>query len=325
MQESNARGQEADGQPWQRRAVLERLYVDQGKSQSEIADELGCTRSTVSRWLDKHDIGTREKGDPKVQGETPWRDEDTLRELYLDEELTTYEIGDRLGCQDTTVARWLRNYGIEVRKRGGKHPPKHPKLSNGEWLRDQYHRKRRSTKDIADQLDVSPSNVRRWMNRAGVELHGQLLKYPTLNDEEKLREWYEDEILDTNEIADRIGCSQSAVCHHMDRLGIERRSQDELTGEMSPRWKGGYTEFRGTNWPKLRAKALEADDYRCQGCGRNEDDHRAEHGVGLHVHHIRPVTEFDDPADADTVDNLVPLCRDCHNEWEGIPLRPTTD
>lgn len=94
------------------------------------------------------------------------------------------------------------------------------------------------------------------------------------------------------------------------------------TGSDHPLWEGGYSQNRGTNWPKLRQKTLEENDYLCQGCGRHDDDHRDEHGVGLHVHHIRPVTEFDEPADADTVDNLVPLCRECHREWEGLPVRP---
>lgn len=98
-----------------------------------------------------------------------------------------------------------------------------------------------------------------------------------------------------------------------------------LTGEDHPQWKGGYTQHRGTDWPKLREKALQADDYQCQGCGWHDDDHRDEHGVGLHVHHIRPVTSFENPADADTVGNLVPLCRDCHGKWEGVPLRPRID
>lgn len=97
---------------------------------------------------------------------------------------------------------------------------------------------------------------------------------------------------------------------------------ENQSGENSVHWKGGYSKYRGTDWPSLRERTLEAEDYCCQGCGRRDDDHRDEHGVGLHVHHIRPVTEFDDPADADTVDNLVPLCRDCHKEWEGVPLRP---
>lgn len=104
----------------------------------------------------------------------------------------------------------------------------------------------------------------------------------------------------------------------------EKQSRERL-GEDHPNWKGGYSQNRDTNWPALRERALEDNDYCCQGCGRHDDDHREEHGVGLHVHHIRPVTSFETPEDADTVDNLVPLCRDCHYEWEGIPIRPVAE
>lgn len=99
-----------------------------------------------------------------------------------------------------------------------------------------------------------------------------------------------------------------------------------LVGEAAPNWKGGYARDRDTNWPKLRAKILAACDHRCQGCGRHNDDHEEEYGVGLHAHHILPVTYFTSrglpPEAADTVENGVALCRDCHPEWEGVPVRP---
>lgn len=47
-------------QPWQDRETLVELYHDEGMTTREIADELGCTNGTVSRWLDKHDVGTRD-------------------------------------------------------------------------------------------------------------------------------------------------------------------------------------------------------------------------------------------------------------------------
>lgn len=83
-------------------------------------------------------------------------------------------------------------------------------------------------------------------------------------------------------------------------------------GENHPRWKGGYTEYRGTHWPKLRHRVIKSHRYQCANCGRDQEDHRDEYGVGLHCHHVEPVTSFDKPIEADTVDNLVPLCRDCH-------------
>jgi len=46
--------------PWQDATTLAQLYHGKGMTTREIATELGCTNGTVSRWLDKHDIQTRE-------------------------------------------------------------------------------------------------------------------------------------------------------------------------------------------------------------------------------------------------------------------------
>ncbi|QLH80965.1 HNH endonuclease [Halosimplex pelagicum] len=74
--------------------------------------------------------------------------------------------------------------------------------------------------------------------------------------------------------------------------------------------RGAYT---GEKWAVARSAALARDNGRCQDCG-SEDD--------LHVHHIKPVREFDVPADAHYVENLVVLCKYCHKTWEGRDDRP---
>lgn len=45
----------------------------------------------------------------------PWRNEDLLRELYVNRGLGTPTIGERLGCSYSTVNRWLEKFGIEKR------------------------------------------------------------------------------------------------------------------------------------------------------------------------------------------------------------------
>jgi transcriptional regulator with XRE-family HTH domain len=51
---------EADRRPWRDAETLERLYIAEELTTREIADRLGCTNGTVSKWLNHHDIPTRE-------------------------------------------------------------------------------------------------------------------------------------------------------------------------------------------------------------------------------------------------------------------------
>lgn len=72
-------------------------------------------------------------------------------------------------------------------------------------------------------------------------------------------------------------------------------------------------------WRDARQRTLERDDYACVVCGLTHEEHRRRDdlfGRGLHVHHLTPVAEFDDPAEAHVLDNLVTLCADHHSQVE---------
>lgn len=49
--------------PHRDKAVLRELYWNRGLSTHEVAAELECTNPTISRWLDKNDLGARDDGD----------------------------------------------------------------------------------------------------------------------------------------------------------------------------------------------------------------------------------------------------------------------
>lgn len=91
------------------------------------------------------------------------------------------------------------------------------------------------------------------------------------------------------------------------------------SGENSPFWKGGTTEYRGPNWRKQKAAARKRDGHRCQHCGVSED----EIGQHLDVHHVKPFREFgyipdqnDNYRQANKLSNLLTLCRSCHLKVE---------
>lgn len=50
--------------------------------------------------------------------QTPWRNKERLRKLYVDQLMSQQEIADRWGCHQRTISYWLDKYGIETRSCG---------------------------------------------------------------------------------------------------------------------------------------------------------------------------------------------------------------
>lgn len=67
--------------------------------------------------------------------------------------------------------------------------------------------------------------------------------------------------------------------------------------------------------PKLRKICIESWGYQCQCCGF--DFSKAYEGeIGekyIEVHHLRPISSFDEEHEVDPVHDLVPLCSNCHS------------
>lgn len=98
---------------------------------------------------------------------------------------------------------------------------------------------------------------------------------------------------------------------------------ENMVGSASPRWKGGEAPY-GAGWTRQKRRQVRRrDQYRCQDCGVTQPEHLDEHNEALHVHHIVPAREFDNPEGRNDRSNLITLCRACHNKWEKFPgLRP---
>lgn len=101
-----------DGEPWRDRDTLERLYVDEGLTQEEVAERLDCGRTTVASWLRKYDIPTQGPGRRNVP---ELHDPELLHELYVDRGLSLRGVADEIGCHATSVARALRRHDIGVK------------------------------------------------------------------------------------------------------------------------------------------------------------------------------------------------------------------
>lgn len=97
-------------------------------------------------------------------GGSPWRDEVTLRELYIDNGMSTTEIGNELDCSDVTIGNWLNKHGIER--------PEKPWKDRG-TLRRLYIDDGKSTYDIAEELDCSDVTVSEWLRRYDIPVRGR--------------------------------------------------------------------------------------------------------------------------------------------------------
>lgn len=91
-------------------------------------------------------------------------------------------------------------------------------------------------------------------------------------------------------------------------------------GENNPAWRGGHREYYGPDWRAIRRQARRRDNNECRRCGATAN------GRELDVHHIKPVSSFENPNDANTLENVVTLCKPCHmkSEWHGIDF-PVAD
>lgn len=102
---------------------LRKKYHEDDLSQSEIADILGCHQHSVSRKMRDFGIETKTRGEHQTPIEL--KDADRLENLYWEEELSTYEIAERLDTSYTAVRYNLLKNGIELRERwkSGKENP----------------------------------------------------------------------------------------------------------------------------------------------------------------------------------------------------------
>lgn len=92
---------------------LRQQYLEEVKSTHEIAELCDCSHSVVLTHLEKHEIEKRERTEKTVSSRL--KDEQWLREQYVEKGLSTTEIGDLCDVSQRTACRWLDRHGIETR------------------------------------------------------------------------------------------------------------------------------------------------------------------------------------------------------------------
>lgn len=92
---------------------LHKQYIEREKCVVKIANECGCGKTTVVKWLDEHNIETRTNTpDPPDERLT---DPEWIRERYVERKWSTKDIAKECNCSDSTAFRWVKKHGVDTR------------------------------------------------------------------------------------------------------------------------------------------------------------------------------------------------------------------
>jgi transposase len=265
-----------------------------------------------------------------AESDRKYRNEEWLREQYIEREKTTVKIADMCDCSAKTICRWLKKSDIQTRS-PGLQPREHIQV-NEEWLREKYIEEQKSFEKIADVLDCSIHVVRDEIDKYNIPTRSHTFSPDHVNndyrDKEWLREKYIIQELSMNEIADICDGSRETIRRWLRKHNIEVRPAHPREGKHHPKWNGGSFSY-GSGWSETkRERVRELDNHQCVDCDMTQEDHQSEHGCKLHVHHLIKARDIDDAEERNAVDNLVTLCMSCHKRWEQVSkagIKPDID
>jgi len=140
-------------------------------------------------------------------------------------------------------------------------------------------------------------------------LREQLAEQP-----EVLERLYHGQGMTQEEVGRVFGVSETVAHKALKIAGVKSRTKGSRSKSKHHNWKNGIRDYLG-NWDAQRRKAIERDGRRCQSCGINQSNTSSE--LELDVHHHKPYASFDDPEEANRLENLITLCRYCHRKYEG--------
>lgn len=333
---------------------IKKLYVEDGKTISDIAKVSGLSLSTVRRRLISCGVVLRPKGNipGKEYSYKPWNkgdidDVDSLKKHFA-ECLPINKIAEMLGVSPKAVKRKVDELGL-VRPKSMMSRKFYDSSKDEEIV--SLYKDGKSTTEIGKEVGLTPRSVASHLKHCGVNLRGLSESHYVLNGKEKpadfesyekMYDLYVVNHLSKREIADLYNTNGGTIDRVLKSLGIPIRGSSEakiglMVGDKHPNWKGGRSglyrrirEYFTTNQVKI---VLKRDNYTCQMCGNKSGK--------KHVHHIIHFkTIFDsilnEHKDLDVrndeeqlydimthddrfldLDNLVTYCKKCHFKVHG--------
>jgi DNA-binding CsgD family transcriptional regulator len=171
----------------------------------------GCSSSTIKDRCKKYGIKLR----PSQKGKLKGLNEETLRRLYVKEQMSMSKIARMLGCSLTSIRYRLKKYGIKIKKM------KDIKGLNKPTLHRLYVKEGKSINKIAEKFACSYGAIEFRCRRYGIQLRSpRRIKGLTKSELQKL---YVKEGKTVREIAGIVGCSRDGVRYRCQQFGIPLR------------------------------------------------------------------------------------------------------
>lgn len=243
---------------------LRKKYLDEGKSEADIAKEYGCGKSSIWRRRAECGIPTR-RGYSAVQIKRRVSiDRTTLEQLYVTEGKSVKEIGAIVDHDPRTVLRRLRDHGIPLRERRT-----HRDRISPETLRRMYVTDRRSIASISREFECGEQAISGLLDEYGIEKRSS--RFDSMLTKEFLTEMYVDKAMPAREIAKMVGCGAAAVYRCIHLHGIPTRE------DRSAEYRSFLARCR-TEGQRRKLEIVNMLGRRCNICRRDK--------VKLYIHHM---------------------------------------
>lgn len=184
----------------ERAAAVERYIA--GESANDIARSLGCSDITVHAWLKRAGVPRRKiRSTPEIRAEAV--------RLYLEEHLTTREIGERLGFERDPVSKWLKEADVSGLVENARRSEAVSLYAAGVPL-----------KEIERRIGLHYQTIHVWVDRSGVSR-----RKPRATDAQKQRAivLYK-RGMSSADVGAEVGMSERSVLRALHAAGVPVRS-----------------------------------------------------------------------------------------------------
>ena len=181
-----------------------------------------------------------------------YKDKEWLKSQYATLNRNPEDIAKECGVDTVTIYRQLRDFDLLKQRKSIIQLKEHPTYQNKKWLEERYVTQKKTTKEIADEINVDANTILTWLKIHNIKIRGSHTGIWID------KEWLKHQYLDLNKSADRIaresGTSESNIFSWLKRHGIEirhhiwKRDPATLPGKYSDKeWlKQQYIDSRKT-------------------------------------------------------------------------------